>query len=113
MIDHISRGTTRYAEAVAFYREVLAPLDKSLSRETGGEAPFGTEERWSFLLYPVESAEAVVAKGARIAFCAKSRDVVAAIHAKALACPARDSFSPRDRAGISANRSDAISLDRV
>ncbi|CAN5734599.1 VOC family protein [soil metagenome] len=111
MIDHISLGTTRYAQAVAFYRDVLAPLDVSLLRDTGHEAAFGRTERWSFFLYPVDGAEAVVAKGTHLAFCATSRDVVRAIHAKALACSARDIFSPRERPDISATYFGAMFKD--
>ena len=45
MIDHVSVGTRRYPEAVAFYRQVLAPLGIELLRDTGQEAAFGTAER--------------------------------------------------------------------
>ena len=46
MIDHVSLGTTRYAEAVDFYRRALAPLGLALQRDTGAEAAFGTAENW-------------------------------------------------------------------
>ena len=53
MIDHLSLGTHRYAEAVAFYERVLTPLGMRLQRDNGKEAGFGTDENWCFWLYPV------------------------------------------------------------
>ncbi len=100
MIDHVSLGTRRYADAVTFYRDVLAPLGLQLLRDTGAEAAFGTPERWCFFLYPVPEGEAVVARGAHLALGAPGRDAVAAAHATALAASAQDIFSPRLRPDI-------------
>ena len=77
MIDHLSLGSTRYADAVAFYLQALAPLGLTLLRDTGREAAFGTPERWGFFLYPVAEGERVTAPGAHLAFAAPSR---AAVH---------------------------------
>jgi catechol 2,3-dioxygenase-like lactoylglutathione lyase family enzyme len=101
MIDHVSLGTRRYAESVAFYSRVLAPLGLALLRDTGAEAAFGTPERWCFFLYPVPEEEAVTARGAHIALGAAGRDAVAATHEAALAAAARDIFTPRTRPDIS------------
>ena len=73
MIDHISIGSHRYAEAVAFYARVLAPLGLSLQRDTGQEAAFGSAERWCFFIYPAGPEQAVTAAGAHIAWAAPSR----------------------------------------
>lgn len=102
MIDHVSLGTHRYAESVAFYRRVLAPLGLALLRDTGAEAAFGTPERWCFFLYPVPDGEPVAARGAHMALAAPDRLAVAAAHEVALAASARDIFTPRLRPDISA-----------
>jgi catechol 2,3-dioxygenase-like lactoylglutathione lyase family enzyme len=101
MIDHVSLGTRRYAESVAFYSRVLAPLGLALLRDTGAEAAFGTPERWCFFLYPVADDEPVTARGTHIALGAPGRESVAATHAAALAATARDIFTPRTRPDIS------------
>jgi len=101
MIDHVSLGTRHYAESVAFYSRVLAPLGLALLRDTGAEAAFGTPERWCFFLYPVAEDEPVTARGAHIALGAPGRESVAATHAAALASAARDIFTPRTRPDIS------------
>jgi catechol 2,3-dioxygenase-like lactoylglutathione lyase family enzyme len=101
MIEHVSLGTTRYADAVAFYRRVLAPLGLELLRDTGAEAAFGTPEHWSFFLYPVQDDEPVVGRGMHVALGAASRSAVQAVHAAALAAAATDLFTPRERSDIS------------
>lgn len=101
MIDHVSLGTRRYAQAVAFYQQVLAPLGLELLRDTGAEAAFGTASQWSFFLYPVAEDEAVTAKGTHIAIGAASQAAVSAVHTAALAAAAQDIFTPRHRPDIS------------
>jgi catechol 2,3-dioxygenase-like lactoylglutathione lyase family enzyme len=101
LIDHVSLGTTRYAESVAFYRQVLAPLGAELLRDTGAEAAFGTPARWSFFLYPVATGEKVTAAGTHLAFAAGSRAEVRAVHAAGLAANGLDLFTPRERPDIS------------
>ncbi len=97
MIDHVSLGTARYAEAVAFYARVLAPLGHGLQRDTGAEAAFGSAARWAFFLYPVASGRAVTAPGLHVALAAASREEVAATHAAAMAAGGADLTSPRVR----------------
>jgi len=101
MIDHLSLGSRHYADAVAFYTRVLAPLGLQLLRDTGSEAAFGTPQRWCFFLYPVPEDEPVAARGAHIALGAPDRLAVAAAHEVALATSARDIFTPRTRPDIS------------
>ena len=111
MIDHVSLGTTRYADAVDFYRRVLVPLGLSLQRDTGAEAAFGTAEKWSFFLYPVKAEERVTAPGTHLAFGAASRAQVAAMHGAALAARAVDLFTPRERPDVSATYFGAMFTD--
>ena len=100
MIDHLSLGSARYADAVAFYLQALEPLGFRLLRDTGKEAAFGTPERWGFFLYPVDGGERVAAPGMHLAFAAPSRAAVQAAHAAALAVGGADIFTPRTRPDI-------------
>ncbi|HJS04730.1 MAG TPA: VOC family protein [Variovorax sp.] len=111
MIDHVSLGTNRYPEAVAFYQRVLAPLGLTLLRDTGAEASFGIPSHWSFFLYPVPAEESVTARGTHFAFGAASRADVAAVHEAAMAASAKDVFTPRERPDISPTYFGAIFLD--
>lgn len=111
MIDHLSLGSTRYAQAVAFHQRALAPLGITLLRDTGQEAAFGTTERWGFFLYPVDAGEPVAARGQHVAFAAPSRAAVAAAHAAALAAGGQDIFTPRERPDISATYFGAMFSD--
>jgi catechol 2,3-dioxygenase-like lactoylglutathione lyase family enzyme len=101
VIDHVSLGTKRYAESVAFYARVLQPLGMALLRDTGREAAFGNAAQWSFFLYPVSDEEKPTAPGTHLAFGAASRAAVAAMHEAALAAAALDLFTPRERPDIS------------
>ena len=101
MIEHVSLGTTKYAEAVEFYKRVLAPLGMELLRDTGAEAAFGTPSHWSFFLYPVPEGEQVAARGMHVALLAPSRNEVQSVHSAALTAAAKDIFSPRERPDIS------------
>jgi catechol 2,3-dioxygenase-like lactoylglutathione lyase family enzyme len=100
MIDHLSLGTHRYADAVAFYEHVLAPLGLRLQRDNGREAGFGTDADWCFWLYPVPAGEAVAAPGVHVALKAPSRAAVRAVHERALAAAGRDITTPRLRPDI-------------
>jgi catechol 2,3-dioxygenase-like lactoylglutathione lyase family enzyme len=109
VIDHVSLGTTRYADATAFYRAALAPLGLALLRDTGAEAAFGTASQWSFFLYPAEAP--VTARGTHLAFGAPSRAAVAAAHAAALAVGGQDIFTPRERPDVSPSYFGAMFTD--
>ena len=101
MIDHVSLGTLRYAEAVAFYQSALAPLGIALVRDTGTEAAFGRGDDWMFFLYPAADHATVNAPGMHLAFRAASRADVARVHAQALEARGQDIFTPRTRPDIS------------
>ncbi len=100
MIDHLSLGTHRYADAVAFYERVLAPLGMHLQRDNGKEAGFGSDASWCFWLYPAPADQAVIAPGVHVALAAPSREAVLAAHELALAARGKDIFSPRLRPDV-------------
>jgi len=101
MIDHLSLGTFFYADAVAFYRRVLAPLQIGLQRDTGAEAAFGTPQDWCFFLYPAEAGQPILGDRMHVAWRAPSRTAVEAVHAAALQAGGADVFTPRERPDIS------------
>lgn len=101
MIEHVSLGTTKYAEAVDFYKRALAPLGMELLRDTGAEAAFGTPSHWLFFLYPIPADQQVVAPGMHVALLAPSRNEVQSVYAAALTASAQDILSPRERPDIS------------
>lgn len=101
MIDHLSLGTRFYPQAVDFYRQVLAPLQVELLRDTGAEAAFGTPQQWSLFLSPAAGDAKVTAPGTHVAFSAPTRAAVQAVHAAALAQAAQDIFTPRERPDVS------------
>lgn len=100
LIDHVSLGSHRYANAVAFYQRVLAALGLQLLRDTGAEAAFGRPEHWGFFVYPAQGGEGVRGAGMHLALAAPSRDAVRATHEQALAAGAEDIFTPRLRPDI-------------
>lgn len=101
MIDHLSLGSRRYADAVSFYRSVLEPLGAELLRDTGSEAAFGTAAHWSFFLYPAHEGASVVGNRTHVALRAPSRDAVRRVHAAAVGCGGADLSVPRERPDIS------------
>jgi len=111
VIDHVSLGTTRYAQAVDFYGQVLAPLGLTLQRDTGTEAAFGTAQTWSFFLYPATAGERVTAPGMHVAFGADSRARVAAMHRAALSARAAELRAPQERPDISSTYFGAMFTD--
>lgn len=111
MIEHVSLGTKRYAQAVHFYQSVLAPLGMRLLRDTGKEAAFGTGEHWGFFLYPIDGDSPVVAPGTHVALAAVSQAHVRAVHKAALTAEGHDIFTPRTRPDISATYFGAMFSD--
>ncbi len=112
MINHVSLGTKRYADAVAFYQSALGPLGAQLLSDTGQEAAFGVPPRWSFFLYPAAADEArVTGPGMHLAFEAASRAQVIGVYEQALSARATSLFSPRERPDISTTYFGAMFTD--
>ena len=97
MIDHLSLGSARFARAVLFYRDVLAPLGLQLVKHTGGEAAFGRGDDWCLFLYPTPLGRHIVGDRMHVALKAPSRSAVVAAHDAALAAEGADLFAPRER----------------
>lgn len=111
MIDHLSLGSHRYADAVTFYKTVLRPLGAGLLRDTGSEAAFGTPEQWSFFIYPADAGANVIGNRMHVALLAPSRDAVQRVYAAALGSGGADVVAPRERPEIAPTYYGAIFSD--
>lgn len=111
MLHHVSLGTHRYAEAVAFHRRVLAPLGFALISDSAAEAGFGLPGRGLFYLYPAPPEAPVAGRGMHLAFEAPSRAAVRSVHDQAVAAGGESQWGPRLRPDISATYFGAMFLD--
>jgi catechol 2,3-dioxygenase-like lactoylglutathione lyase family enzyme len=92
VLDHMGFAVADYARSKAFYEEALAPLGFVLLTEPMGEAAgFGRDGKASFW---IEARGRPVQGRLHVAFTAKSRNLVDAFHAAAIAAGARDNGVP-------------------
>ncbi len=100
MIDHIGFPVSDYARAKAFYEKALAPLDYVLImevRQNEADAPaagFGADGKPDFWI----GGEGGIDKPLHVAIVAKTRAMVDAFHAAAIAAGGRDNGAPGLRA---------------
>ncbi len=100
MIDHIGFPVSDYARAKAFYEKALAPLDYVLImevRQNEADAPaagFGAGGKPDFWI----GGEGGIDKPLHVAIVAKTRAMVDAFHAAAMAAGGRDNGAPGLRA---------------
>jgi catechol 2,3-dioxygenase-like lactoylglutathione lyase family enzyme len=76
MIDHVSLGTKRLAQAITFYETCLSGLGYGLLHQTEKEAAFGADGKWEFWLYSVAPEESVVGARSHVAIAADSCEKV-------------------------------------
>lgn len=99
ILSHVSLGTNRFEEAVAFYDRVLATLgvgrvmDLSAHRAVAYGRAF--PEFW--VQAPCDGQRAQAANGVHVAFLAASPQQVQAFHAAALAAGGTDDGAPGPR----------------
>jgi len=99
MFSYVSLGTRDITRSVAFYDAVLAPLGHSRIK---GYDPDGTSAAWGlddpgphlWVTEPFDGQPASVGNGTMVSFLAKSRAVVDASHAAALAHGGTDEGLP-------------------
>ncbi|WP_315836643.1 VOC family protein [Bradyrhizobium prioriisuperbiae] len=100
MIDHIGFPVSDYDRAKAFYVQALAPLGYVLMmevRQNEADAPaagFGADGKPDFWI----GGEGGIDKPLHVAIVAKSRAMVDAFHAAAIAAGGRDNGAPGIRA---------------
>jgi catechol 2,3-dioxygenase-like lactoylglutathione lyase family enzyme len=90
MLDHVGIKVSDLDDALAFYREALAPLGYALVHEGHGWAGFGAGGMPDFWI----AGDRSTAPPVHIAFRAADRTTVDAFHAAALAAGGRDNGSP-------------------
>nr|WP_070961650.1 VOC family protein [Hyphomonas sp. Mor2] len=98
MFSHITLGTNDWPRARAFYQAVAAILEIPLFMEREGGAAWGEAIGPKLFVGPAFDGEkATFGNGTHIAFLAKSRAVVDAFHAAALANGGSDEGPPGPR----------------
>lgn len=101
MFSHITLGVSDFPRALAFYEGLMARLGLIplfVDREDQSAGWHGAEERPRFFICAPFNGEAATAgNGTMIAFQAKSRAIVDACHAHALAQGGRDEGAPGPR----------------
>ncbi len=92
MLDHMGFAVSDYGRSRAFYEKTLAPLGFVLVKEPMGQAAgFGKDGKASFW---IEAQGRPVQGRLHVAFEAKSRDLVDAFHAAAIAAGGTDNGAP-------------------
>ncbi|MCB9560484.1 MAG: VOC family protein [Kofleriaceae bacterium] len=94
MIDHMSIHVSDLDRSIAFYKAALAPLGYELVMQFPGVAGFGEGGNTDFWL----GAGGPVSSTNHVAFHARTRKLVDAFHAAALAAGGKDNGAPGVRA---------------
>ncbi|RMW95395.1 VOC family protein [Allofranklinella schreckenbergeri] len=100
ILSHVSLGTNRFAEAVAFYDQVLATLGIGRVMDVSDEFPaiaYGRAYPEFWIQAPHDGQPAQTANGVHIAFFAATAEQVHAFHAAALAAGGSDDGAPGPR----------------
>lgn len=97
LLSHVSLGSNRFAEAVAFYDQVLPSLGCKRILEHPGAVAWGREFPEFWVQTPIDGQPASIGNGSHIGFVANSRAEVDAFHTAALAAGARDEGAPGPR----------------
>ncbi len=97
LLSHVSLGSNRFAEAVAFYDQVLPSLGCKRILEHPGAVAWGREYPEFWVQTPIDGQPASTGNGSHVGFVASSRAEVDAFYAAALAAGARDEGAPGPR----------------
>ena len=100
ILSHVSLGTNRFDEAVAFYDAVLATLNIGRVLDLSNEVPaiaYGRAYPEFWIQAPHDGQPAQTANGVHIAFLAANPQEVHAFHQAALAAGGRDDGEPGPR----------------
>lgn len=97
ILSHISIGTNRFDEAVAFYEQVLSTLGCKRILAHPGAVAFGREYPEFWVQTPIDGQPANVGNGTHFGFVAPDQAAVHAFHAAALAAGAKDEGAPGPR----------------
>lgn len=99
MIGYVTLGTNDLARAAAFYDDLLALVGAARSWQTERGIAWGTGPAAPSLgvMKPFNGQPATVGNGVMVSLAVGSRDVVDAVHARALALGGADEGAPGDR----------------
>jgi len=97
MMSHVSIGTNRFGEAVAFYDVVLASLGVKRLMEHPGAVAYGKAFPEFWVQTPIDGQPATVGNGTHIGFLATSRAQVDAFYQAAVAAGASGDGAPGPR----------------
>ncbi|OSI06847.1 Predicted lactoylglutathione lyase [Neisseria animaloris] len=99
ILSHVSLGTNRFKEAVAFYDKVLATLGigRVLDLSEHRAVAYGRAYPEFWIQAPHDKQHAQTANGVHIAFYAETREEVDAFYQAALAAGAKDDGAPGPR----------------
>lgn len=98
IVSHVSVGSNRFDEAVAFYEKALAALGAKRIMEHPGAVAFGKQFPEFWVQKPIDGRPATSGNGVHFGFVAQSQEQVRAFHAAALAAGAADEGAPGPRA---------------
>ena len=97
IMSHVSLGTNRFAEARAFYVELLEVLGCRVVMEHPGAVAFGKDFPEFWVQEPIDGKPATVGNGTHVGFVAASKEQVDRFHAAALAAGATSDGAPGAR----------------
>ena len=98
IMSHVSLGTNRFDEAVAFYDKVMATIGAKRVMEHPGAVAYGKLFPEFWVQTPFDGGQAETANGVHFAFLAASKDEVQAFYKAALDAGATDDGAPGPRA---------------
>mgnify|MGYP000894557754 FL=1 len=98
-LSHVSLGTNRFAQAVAFYDRALATLGIGRVLDLSEHRAVAYGRAWPefWIQAPCDGQPAQAANGVHLAFLALTREQVQAFHAAALAAGGTDDGPPGPR----------------
>jgi catechol 2,3-dioxygenase-like lactoylglutathione lyase family enzyme len=97
ILSHVSIGTNRFAEAVAFYDAVLPTLGCKRMMEHPGAVAYGKMYPEFWVQTPIDGQPATVGNGTHIGFVAPTKASVHAFYEAALAAGGVDEGAPGGR----------------
>jgi catechol 2,3-dioxygenase-like lactoylglutathione lyase family enzyme len=97
ILSHISLGSNRFDEAVAFYDQVLATLGCNRILEHPGAVSWGREFPELWIQRPFDGGTASVGNGTHVGFFAANHAEVDAFHRAAIAAGGVDEGAPGPR----------------
>ncbi|MBF2003345.1 MAG: VOC family protein [Synechococcales cyanobacterium M58_A2018_015] len=97
ILSHVSIGTNDFAQALAFYDQVLLTLGCQRLMEHPGAVAYGKQYPEFWVQTPIDGQPATVGNGTHISFVAPTKDAVHAFYDAALAAGGVDEGAPGPR----------------